>query len=100
MLRPSLSLLGPILVLATALPAQRRDEWARAPQPRPDRTIFSPLDLPAPNRLRTASGAPGPDYWQQEVHYRIDVSLDPPARMVRGRESVTYVNHSPDPLTV
>jgi uncharacterized protein (AIM24 family) len=26
-----------------------------------------------PNRLRTASGAPGPDYWQQQVDYTIAV---------------------------
>src|SRR5262249_54983257 len=86
------------LVLA-ALPAQEeRNEWARAPKPRPDCTIFSPLDLPSPNRLRTGAGAPGPDYWQQQADYRIDVTLDPGNRMVRGHEHVVYSNNSPDPL--
>ena len=32
--------------------------------------------LPTPNEFRTASGAPGEKYWQQEVDYEIDVELD------------------------
>ncbi len=80
------------------LAAQKRDEFARAPAPRTDVTIFSPLDLPTPNRMRTASGAPGPDYWQQQVDYRIETELDPIARTVKGREIVTYFNRSPETL--
>lgn len=76
----------------------RRDEFARAPQLRPDVTIFTALDLPTPNRLRTAAGAPGPDYWQQQVDYRIEVALDPATRTVTGKEHVTYHNHSPEAL--
>lgn len=87
-----------VLSCAASLPAQRRDEFARAPGVRPDHTIFSPLDLPAPNRLRTGSGAPGADYWQQQVDYRIDVTLDPESRTISGRERVIYHNNSPDPL--
>ena len=34
------------------------------------------VDLPTPNVYRTASGAPGEKYWQQEASYRIDVRLD------------------------
>jgi hypothetical protein len=100
MTRPTSPLhLAAFLCAATALlPAQRRDEFARAPQPRPDVTIFSPLELPTPSRLRTASGAPGPDYWQQQVDYRIDVTLDPAARTVTGKAHVTYHNHSPEAL--
>ncbi len=39
---------------------------------------FEQLDheLRSPNVYRTASGAPGPQYWQQEADYKIDVSLD------------------------
>jgi hypothetical protein len=71
---------------------------ARLPGVRPDVTIFTPLELPTPNALRTASGAPGPEYWQQEAHYKIEVALDPATREVSGREWITYVNHSPDAL--
>ena len=91
-----------ILAFSTTLPAQQRQrggEDARAPGIRPDITIFSPLDLPTPNRVRTASGSPGPDYWQQRVDYRIDVTLDPATRSVSGREHVTYHNNSPEALT-
>ncbi|HIE71327.1 MAG TPA: hypothetical protein EYP98_14805 [Planctomycetes bacterium] len=89
-----------LLVFAASLPAQRRgmDEHARSRGVRPDHTIFSPLDLPAPNRFRTASGAPGADYWQQRVDYRIDVTLQPITRTITGKEHVTYYNNSPDPL--
>ena len=32
--------------------------------------------LPTPNSYRTASGAPGHEYWQQQADYKIDVTLD------------------------
>ncbi|MCP3692962.1 MAG: hypothetical protein GY917_12260, partial [Planctomycetaceae bacterium] len=32
--------------------------------------------LPTPNSFRTASGAPGPYYWQQRADYDIQVELD------------------------
>jgi len=32
--------------------------------------------LPTPNEYRTASGAPGPRYWQQRVDYDIKCELD------------------------
>lgn len=89
----------PIALAAVSdLSAQRGDEFSRAPQLRQDVTIFSPLDLPTPSRLRSASGAPGPDYWQQRVDYRIDAVLDPAERKVTGKEHVTYHNNSPEAL--
>ena len=93
-----LLVLSSIILLAPFALAQKRDEFARAPEPRTDVTIFSALDLPTPNRVRTGSGAPGPDYWQQRVDYRIDVTLDPSDRKVTGKEHVTYHNNSPDAL--
>jgi hypothetical protein len=54
--------------------------------------------LPAPNSIRTASGAPGHAYWQQRVDYRIRVSLDEKTRRFEGFETVTYHNNSPDAL--
>ncbi|HEX5052458.1 MAG TPA: M1 family metallopeptidase [Planctomycetota bacterium] len=87
-----------LTVSPATLLAQRRDDFARAPELRRDVTIFSPLDLPTPTRLRSASGAPGPDYWQQRADYRIAVALDPATRTVTGKEHVTYHNNSPDAL--
>jgi hypothetical protein len=54
--------------------------------------------LPTPGTTRTASGAPGPAYWQQRADYVIDVSLDDERRRLTGAETVTYHNHSPDEL--
>ena len=54
--------------------------------------------LPTPNSYRTASGAPGHEYWQQRADYRIDVALDEEARRIDGRARIGYTNGSPDPL--
>ncbi|MET0262979.1 MAG: hypothetical protein ABW223_08785, partial [Rariglobus sp.] len=54
--------------------------------------------LPTPNGYRTASGAPGHEYWQQRANYVIDVTLDDSARTIRGKGEITYINHSPDTL--
>ncbi len=55
--------------------------------------------LPTPNEYRTASGAPGPKYWQQRCDYDIVCELDEPNRRLNGKETITYFNNSPDPLT-
>ncbi len=57
-----------------------------------------PLPLPAPNRVRGASGAPGPDYWQQRADYVIRAALDTATQTIHGTERIHYVNHSPDTL--
>ncbi|MET4075886.1 M1 family metallopeptidase [Hymenobacter sp. UYCo722] len=54
--------------------------------------------LPTPNSYRTASGAPGPDYWQQRADYDIKVTLDDAKQALTGRETITYTNLSPDAL--
>lgn len=54
--------------------------------------------LPTPNEYRTASGAPGPRYWQQKANYDIEVTLDEPKNYIYGKETVTYFNQSPDKL--
>ena len=54
---------------------------------------------PTPNASRTASGAPGPDYWQQQVDYIIDVELDDAKQRITGREQITYHNRSPHELS-
>lgn len=54
--------------------------------------------LPTPNQYRTASGAPGPQYWQQRADYKINVTLHENNNTVSGNETVTYHNQSPNPL--
>lgn len=55
--------------------------------------------LPTPNEQRTASGAPGVKYWQQQADYNIKCELDEKNLILTGSETVTYTNNSPDPLT-
>lgn len=55
--------------------------------------------LPTPNEYRTASGAPGPKYWQQRCDYDIKATLDEPSLKLTGSETITYYNNSPDALT-
>ena len=61
---------------------------------------FRQLDevLPTANSYRTASGAPGHEYWQQKVDYDIDVELHDDTQRITGTEVISYVNNSPDTL--
>ena len=62
---------------------------------------FRQLDdvLPSPNVYRSASGAPGPMYWQQKVDYVIDAKLDEDKQRITATMDITYTNNSPDTLT-
>lgn len=62
--------------------------------------VFRQLEekWPTPNAYRTASGAPGVDYWQQRADYDISVELDDENQRIIGSETITYYNHSPDAL--
>ena len=44
--------------------------------------------LPTPNEYRTASGAPGPKYWQQRADYDIKATLDEKNLLLTGAETV------------
>lgn len=56
-------------------------------------------ELPTPNTYRTASGAPGHDYWQQRADYKMNISIDDDKQVLSGTEVITYHNLSPDVLT-
>ncbi len=74
--------------LFTALSAQERADK------------FKQLEeiLPTPNTYRTASGAPGHQYWQQQADYVMNIRLDEDAQRIAGDETITYTNNSPDAL--
>jgi hypothetical protein len=55
--------------------------------------------LRSPNVYRTASGAPGHLYWQQQANYKIEVELNDDNQSIQGSQTVTYTNNSPDPLS-
>ncbi|WP_420576715.1 M1 family metallopeptidase [Ekhidna sp.] len=54
--------------------------------------------LPTPNVYRTASGAPGHQYWQQKADYKMKITLDDNNQTITGSETITYYNNSPDDL--
>lgn len=55
-------------------------------------------ELPTPNVYRTASGAPGHEYYQQQVDYDMKVELDDETQRIYGSSTITYTNNSPDEL--
>ena len=55
-------------------------------------------ELPIPNLQRTASGAPGKEYTQQQVDYKMDIVLDDANTKITGSETITYHNNSADEL--
>ncbi|MEL6969273.1 MAG: M1 family metallopeptidase, partial [Bacteroidota bacterium] len=87
-----LSLFSFILLLGLGLSAQ--DE-------RYNHSKFKQLqyELSTPNVYRTASGAPGHMYWQQQADYVIEVTLDDENQTISGEETITYHNNSPDALS-
>ena len=54
--------------------------------------------LADPNEVRTAAGAPGPEYWQQRADYKIKARLDEQARRVSASQTIRYTNASPHAL--
>jgi len=55
-------------------------------------------EFSSPNMFRTAAGAPGPAYYQQQADYKINIELDDQNKRIYGDEIVTYTNNSPDNL--
>ncbi|WP_430392249.1 M1 family metallopeptidase [Dyella sp. 20L07] len=63
--------------------------------------LFAPLSLPdAANAFRDGAGKPGPQFWQNRVDYAIQAEIDPATHTLRGDETITYTNRSPDSLDV
>lgn len=56
-------------------------------------------ELATPNVYRTASGAPGHEYWQQKADYKMNIRLDDENQRIYGEETITYHNQSPDILS-
>ncbi|UGU18334.1 M1 family metallopeptidase [Sinomicrobium kalidii] len=50
------------------------------------------------NSYRSASGVPGPEYWQNGADYEIEAELDDETNRLKGKITITYQNNSPQPL--
>jgi hypothetical protein len=64
--------------------------------------LYQPRDIKRAfaKGTRAADGRPGPNYWQNRARYDITVQAAPPAHDIKGRETITYFNNSPDSLKV
>ena len=71
----------------------------------PDRAVrrdvpLGPLIRKAYARgTRDSTGAPGRNYFQQRIDYKIDASLDPSTNQIHGSETITLHNATPDTLS-
>jgi len=50
------------------------------------------------NGTRAMDGKPGNNYWQNHGRYVISVTAMPPDRNIKGTETISYLNNSPDTL--
>src|SRR6476646_4671764 len=50
------------------------------------------------NGTRSMDGKPGKNYWQNHGVYNITITAMPPDRTIKGTETITYFNNSPDTL--
>src|SRR5450631_1324529 len=88
--------LGLLLGNMFFLKAQRQEE---------DSSLYDPLDFFTPpfqptagNIFRSASGIPGPMYWQNMSSYLIHATLSEKDTSITGDVTISYTNNSPDKL--
>lgn len=55
-------------------------------------------EFSTPNMYRSGNGAPGPNYYQQQADYDMNLRLDDKTARLYGVETITYTNNSPDEL--
>ncbi|NNJ89906.1 MAG: M1 family metallopeptidase [Eudoraea sp.] len=55
-------------------------------------------EFATPNMYRSASGTPGPNYYQQQADYKMDIELDDKNAKIYGEETITYHNNAPEAL--
>lgn len=59
---------------------------------------YDPIMYRQGSVYRSASGKPGPEYWQNEADYKIDAMLDDAKQTITGKVTITYHNNSPEAL--
>ena len=63
-------------------------------------TLYMPRDIKAAyaKGTRSMDGKPGKNYWQNRGRYTISITAAPPDRNIKGTETITYINNSPDTI--
>ena len=99
MFKPTLFFSAIMLIISTVVTAQQEEEPTREPG-HYNQSKFRQMyqEFATPNSYRSASGAPGPQYYQQQADYKMDIELDDKNARIYGEETITYYNNSPDDL--
>ncbi|MDN3724479.1 M1 family metallopeptidase [Aequorivita sp. SDUM287046] len=63
-----------------------------------NQSLFDNVGYRQGNVYRTASGKPGPEYWQNSADYNLEATLDDKTHTVSGKVSIHYTNNSPETL--
>ena len=88
-----------LAVLSTTAQDNETEDKKREPGHYNENKFRQMYDLMAtPNMFRTASGAPGPAYYQQQADYKMNIELDDKNKKLYGSETITYYNNAPEPL--
>lgn len=69
-------------------------------------SVYNPKELFAQNlftqngnEFRSSNGAPGASYWQNRANYNLHATIDTVTNILKGEETISYINNSPDALT-
>lgn len=81
-----------ILVMGINLTA-----WGQS-EPNNNQELFNEFTYRQGSPYRTASGKPGPEYWQNTANYILEASLDESNHTLTGKVTITYTNNSPEEL--
>lgn len=60
--------------------------------------VFDEFTYRQGSAYRTATGKPGPQYWQNRSDYQIEAELDDSTHMIKGKIIIRYTNNSPEAL--
>ena len=104
-----LSLVAPLVILGSLAPMVAQSPQTPAGGAAPPVSAVPRAirrDVPMTNAIRKAfdagtrdmTGRPGPNYWQLEADYTIQVRLDPPTDTLTGSETILVHNNGPQAL--
>lgn len=79
-----------LLAIAFSFPAFAQDYG--------NQHLFDEFTYRQGNVYRTASGKPGPEYWQNSADYQLETTLDDKTHIVSGKVNIKYTNNSPETL--
>ncbi|MSR75279.1 MAG: hypothetical protein EXS14_07410, partial [Planctomycetes bacterium] len=91
-----------LLLLLVAITPQLCAQAAARTEPQGDgnwTSLFAPPPMRAPDQVRSMTGSPGANYWQQQADCTIRATLDEVTARVSAHLTVDYTNNSPEALS-